>query len=144
MQTTLVRQASEAGPALSQISAVPSTRAAHAYGNEIRPRSATFKRGNRTNGDKGLIEALMGSKVFEDYERAFTEATGLPVALRPVESWQLPHHGKRNENEFCAIMASKSRSCASCLQTQEQLAQKATGEAYTITCGAGLCESMVP
>src|SRR6185436_11732675 len=45
------------------------------------------------HGSKGLIEALMNSKVYQDYERAFTEATGLPVALRPVESWQLPHHG---------------------------------------------------
>ena len=43
------------------------------------------------NGDRGLLEALLSSKVFLDYERAFTAATGLPVALRPVESWQLPH-----------------------------------------------------
>ena len=43
------------------------------------------------NGDRGLLEALLSSKLFQEYERAFTEATGLPVALRPVESWQLPH-----------------------------------------------------
>jgi AraC-like DNA-binding protein/ligand-binding sensor protein len=94
--------------------------------------------------EKGLVQALVQSRIFQEYERAFTEATGLPVALRPVESWQLPLHGKRQEAPWCALMASKSRSCANCLQTQEQLAQKARGESYTITCGAGLCESMVP
>lgn len=94
--------------------------------------------------DKSLIQALIQSKLFQEYERAFTEATGLPVALRPVETWQLPLHGKRHEGAWCALMAAKSRSCAHCLQTQEQLAQQATNEAYTITCGAGLCETMVP
>ena len=68
------------------------------------------------NPDKGLIEALVNSKVFADYEKAFTEATGLPVALRPVETWQLPHHGKKNEGPYCAFMSQKSRACASCLQ----------------------------
>ncbi len=44
---------------------------------------------------KTLIETLTHSKIYQDYERAFSEATGLPVALRPVESWQLPHHGNK-------------------------------------------------
>ena len=59
-------------------------------------------------------EALAGSKIYQDYERAFSESTGLPVALRSVESWQLPQHGKRFENPLCALVAQKSRSCAAC------------------------------
>jgi AraC-like DNA-binding protein len=102
----------------------------------------------RTNGnghgDKGLVEVLSSSKVFQEYERAFTEATGLPVALRPVESWQLPHHGKRNEAPFCALMSEKSRACASCLQVQEKLSQAAAQEPRTITCPAGLADTAVP
>ena len=66
-----------------------------------RPRGQTVN----GNGSKGLIEALSNSRIYQDYERAFTEATGLPVALRSVESWQLPHHGKRNESPFCDLMA---------------------------------------
>jgi hypothetical protein len=66
------------------------------------------------NDSNTLIDALAHSKVYQEYERAFSDATGLPVTLRPVESWQLPHHGKRNENRFCAIMAGTSRSCANC------------------------------
>lgn len=93
---------------------------------------------------KRLIEALVNSKLFVEYEQAFTEATGLPLALRPVETWQLPLHGKRHEGPWCALMAAKSSSCANCLQVQEQLARKAAREPASIVCGAGLCEMMVP
>jgi AraC-like DNA-binding protein/ligand-binding sensor protein len=93
---------------------------------------------------KHLMEALAGSKIYQDYERAFSEATGLPVALRSVESWQLPHHGKKFENPFCDMMAQKSRACSACLQTQQQLSETATHEAKTVTCQAGLCDTAVP
>jgi len=93
---------------------------------------------------KHLIEALAGSKIYQDYERAFSEATGLPIALRSVESWQLPHHGKRFENPFCAMIAEKSRACAACLQVQQRLSETATYEPQTITCPAGLCDVAVP
>lgn len=93
---------------------------------------------------KHLIEALTGSKIYQDYERAFSEATGLPVALRTVDSWQLPHHGKRFENPFCAMLAQKSRACAACLQVQQKLSETATDEARTITCPAGLCDIAIP
>ena len=93
---------------------------------------------------KTLIETLTHSKIYQDYERAFSEATGLPVALRPVESWQLPHHGKRSENPFCALVAQKSRSCAACLQVQQKLSETATHEARSVTCQLGLCDTAVP
>lgn len=93
---------------------------------------------------KHLIEALTGSKIYQDYERAFSEATGLPLALRSVESWQLPHHGKRFENPFCAMLAQKSRACAACLQVQQKLSETATHEPRTVTCPAGLCDIAIP
>jgi AraC-like DNA-binding protein/ligand-binding sensor protein len=93
---------------------------------------------------KHLIEALGGSKIYQDYERAFSEMTGMPMMLRSVESWQLPHHGKRFENPFCAMLAQKSRSCAACLQTQQKLSETATHEPKTVVCQAGLCDTAVP
>jgi AraC-like DNA-binding protein/ligand-binding sensor protein len=93
---------------------------------------------------KHLIEALVSSKIYQDYERAFSEATGLPVALRSVESWQLPHHGQRFENPFCAMLAQKSRACAACLQVQQKLSETASREPQTITCPAGLCDIAIP
>ena len=94
--------------------------------------------------DQNLIDLLMQSKVYREYERAFTEATGLPIALRPVESWQLPLHGKRHESPFCALMSEKSRACAGCLQMQEKLSQAAINEPCTMICPSGLCETAVP
>ena len=110
------------------------------------PDGAAIKpRGNTGAGsDRNLIEALAGSKLFHEYERAFTEATGLPVALRAVESWQLPHHGQRNESPFCSMVLETSRACASCLQVQEKLAESAAQEPHTVGCPAGLCDTAVP
>jgi len=96
------------------------------------------------NNEHDLAEALTNSKIYQDYERACSETTGLPVALRPVETWQLPHHGRRKENPFCASMAQKSRSCAACLQTQQELQEEATHEPQTVTCQMGLCDTAVP
>jgi AraC-like DNA-binding protein len=66
------------------------------------------------------------------------------VALRPTETWQIPLHGKRKESPWCALMASKSRTCAACLQTQEKLAKSATDAPATVCCDYGLCETAVP
>jgi AraC-like DNA-binding protein len=100
-----------------------------------------------TNGNgngRALTEALCKSKIYQDYERAFSETTGLAMTLRPVESWQLPLHGKRHENPFCALMAQKSRACAACLQVMEKLSQRATERAETVTCSVGMCDTAVP
>lgn len=96
------------------------------------------------NANGTLVETLTNSSLYSDYARAYTEATGLPVALRPVETWQLPLHGKRKENRYCALIASKSRSCAACLQTQEKLSQGAMTQPRTVTCAYGLSETAVP
>jgi AraC-like DNA-binding protein/ligand-binding sensor protein len=96
-----------------------------------------------SNG-KNLIEALTSSKLYQDYCRAFNDITGLPLTLRTVESWQLPYHGKRNENAYCAYMAMKSSTCASCLQTQQRLSETAGQEPQTVTCASGLSEMAVP
>src|SRR5262249_8475502 len=101
-------------------------------------------RENTMNANGNVIERLTGSKLYQDYEQAFSEATGLPVTLRPLESWQMPHHGKRSENRFCSYMAQKSRSCAACLQVQQQLAEKAQQGAQSVTCLHGMCDTAVP
>jgi len=98
----------------------------------------------KTTMTKHLIEALKGSKIYQDYEHAFSESTGLPVALRSVDSWQLPHHGQRFENPFCAMLAQKSHACAACLQVQQKLSETATHEPQTVTCQAGLTDIAIP
>lgn len=94
--------------------------------------------------ENGVIEAIQGSELYKEYERAFNEATGLPLALRPVESWQLPHHRQRKENPFCAMLAERSKACAACLQVQQSLAERAVEKAASVTCPTGLCDTAVP
>ncbi|MGO9587171.1 MAG: helix-turn-helix domain-containing protein [Limisphaerales bacterium] len=96
------------------------------------------------NNNRALIKAISESKIYQEYERAFNVLTGLPVSLQPVETWQLPHHGKRNENPFCALVSQNSHACAACLQAWEQLCEKAAHEPKTITCQAGLLDTAVP
>jgi AraC-like DNA-binding protein len=96
------------------------------------------------NAKPKLIETLARSPLVKNYEHAYTEATGMPLTLRPVETWQLPFHGKRKENSFCALMAANSHTCAACLQLQQKLGQDAMNQPATRTCAYGLCEIAVP
>ena len=149
MQTTFVRQSAEVSEAPGRErpgAGAPAPGGRRGKGRTGRAEQGAFKSriGSGVTSDRALIEALSNSKVFQDYERAFAEATGLPVALRAVESWQLPHHGHRNESPFCAIVLETSRACASCLQVQERLAAGAAQEACTVSCPAGLCDTAVP
>ncbi len=96
------------------------------------------------NANGRMLETLTGSAMFQNYERAYTEATSLPVTMRRPEAWHLPLSGKRRENPFCALMGEQSRTCAACLQLQEMLAQSAMNAPATVTCAYGLCETAVP
>lgn len=91
-----------------------------------------------------LVAQLKRSQVYRDYEKAFRETTGLPIALRPIEAFDLPHHGDPKENPFCALMAQSNHSCAACLQMQKKVEEAAGLEAKTLKCFAGLCDSAVP
>jgi len=158
MQTTFVRQDSgshsasaeshEHSPAAFQPQPRDTgevvARAGTAAKNRIPTATPNGNGNGNGNANRALVEALIGSKVYQDYERAFGDMTGLPIALQPIETWQLPYHSKRNENPFCALMSQKSRACAACLQVRERLCEKATLEPQSMSCHSGLCETAVP
>ena len=91
-----------------------------------------------------IVEQLARSQIYQDYERAFSQATGLPLSLRPLDSWNLAHHGKKTENPFCLLMAGHNRACAACLEAQGAIAGVTTPGPRTVKCFAGLCETGVP
>lgn len=97
-----------------------------------------------SNNDKQLLDALRRSKVYRQYERTFTAATGLPLALRPVEFFGLPFQGQRNENAFCAFLASDKRTCALCLRTVGKCSANPGEQPRSIQCPFGLTETTVP
>lgn len=93
---------------------------------------------------RAIVGQLARSEIYRDYERAFRDATGLPLSLRAVEAFDLPHQGEPNENPFCALMAASNQSCAACLQLQRKVEESAGIEPETLKCFAGLCDSAVP
>lgn len=97
-----------------------------------------------SNGNKQLIDTLQRSRLFRDYESVFTRATGLPMALRPLEFWQLDHHQKANENRFCALLAERPATLAVCLQSHAEIIQHTGVMPRTETCPFGLTETAVP
>ena len=96
------------------------------------------------NTNKQLIDALLRSRLFRDYESVFTKATGLPLTLRPLEYWQLAHHGKKHENPFCALLAEQPATLAVCLQAHEEMIRHTGVLPHTVTCPFGLTETAVP
>jgi AraC-like DNA-binding protein/ligand-binding sensor protein len=94
--------------------------------------------------DKQLVEKLTRSAIYRDYARAFSATTGLPVALRGIEQWNLPMRGAANENPFCELMARSNRVCAACLEVQRRLTEQIGDHSRTVTCFAGLSDSAVP
>ena len=95
-------------------------------------------------GNKQLVEKLTRSAIYRDYARAFSEATGMALALRPIEHWQPALRGAQNENPFCELMARSNRVCAACLEVQRKLTEKTGDRSRTVTCFAGLSDSAVP
>jgi AraC-like DNA-binding protein/ligand-binding sensor protein len=114
-------QAIHAAPA--QPAAVPASAAEH----------------NRT-----VVAHLQRSEMFQEYRNAFETTTGLPLALRAAGSFNFPLHGSKRANPFCALMAGSNKTCAACLQLQQQVEQSASTEAKSMKCFAGLNEAAVP
>src|SRR6266480_2699278 len=99
---------------------------------------------DRPDSNKQLIDMLRRSRLFRDYESVFSKATGLALALRPLDYWQLEHQGKKQENPFCALLAERPKSLAVCLEAHQEMIDH-TGELpHTVTCPFGLTETAVP
>ena len=98
--------------------------------------------------EKRVIDRLRRSSLYQDYEQAFTAGTKLPLTLRAMKYWQVPHEGQSQQNPFCALLARKSKGCAACLETSQKLAEAAESKGasgpVTVKCFAGLCDSGVP
>ena len=97
-----------------------------------------------SDSNKQLIDTLRRSKLFRRYEQVFSEATGLALTLRPVDYWQLAHHGKKHENPFCALLAERPATLTVCLQAHEQMIHHTGDLPHTVTCPFGLTETAVP
>ena len=93
---------------------------------------------------KALVERVRRSRVFKEYAEAFRDTTGLPLALRHIESVSLPFGEDENRNRFCALLSGSREACSACLFQHKAVETAAAKETATLTCFAGLMDSAVP
>ncbi len=96
------------------------------------------------NNPDTMVQTLAKSPLYQAYEKAFGDTTGLPLTLRSPHAWEVAHARNPHRNPFCVLMSRQSKTCAACLRVQQDLAENAKTDAYTTTCFAGLCDSAVP
>lgn len=93
---------------------------------------------------RSAAERLSETQLFQDYQRAFREATGLPLAVRPVNAYENARKEQEDGNEFCMLMAKTNEGCANCIKMQADLEENLGMEPKSLHCFAGLCDSAVP
>ena len=94
--------------------------------------------------DHSSISVLSASRMYQDYARAFTRGTGLPLNLHAPEATRVITFARKGENPFCALLAKTNQSCAACYGLQRKLEAEAQLAPKTLKCFAGLCETAVP
>jgi len=96
------------------------------------------------SSDQEVMRHLSRSQIFKDYERAFSEAMGLPLNIRGRDSWSPSHHGKEDHDSFASILARFNKARSACLKAQTDASREPNSTRRTVTWFAGLSESAVP
>src|SRR5207245_9546222 len=102
------------------------------------------KRSAARSSDQEVMVHLSRSQIFKDYERAFSEATGLPLNIRGHDSWSPAHPGKTDHVSFAAILARFYKARASCLRAQTDASQEPDSTMRPVPLFAGLAGRDVP
>ena len=98
---------------------------------------------NATNLET-ISEKLSQSQILRDYERAFSEATGLPLTFAQTGKKRPGMRGSPASNDFCVQMAESEPGCRMCVEIQENLSlPNADGATQSTACIAGLTDSAV-
>src|SRR5438046_8785978 len=101
--------------------------AAVRHASEVRPTASqgeTNKRSAARSSDQEVMRHLSRSQIFKDYERAFSEATGLPLNIRGHDSWSPAHHGKEDRDSLASILARFNKDRAACLRAQSDASRE--------------------
>ena len=97
------------------------------------------------SSDGRIFRKLVESSLYQTYRKGYTDATGLEVALVPLdEDIEVSKGEVRNLNSFCREINDRGNSCESCVLAHRCLAKTATGNAETVTCAAGMRETAIP
>jgi len=93
-----------------------------------------------------VYDSLARSILTQQVEKAFFEATSLPVELIPSGEPSQSVAFQQKQNPFCRWMAQSTGSCEACQKTHAELQRRTADslESQTIGCFAGLAEFAVP
>lgn len=91
-----------------------------------------------------IVQQLSASRVYKEYEKAFSSATQLPLALRPQVVWGHCLSGKEHQNPLCRMLEKSNRCCAACLMMQQQTGPESSMHTVTLKCFAGLYDTAIP
>jgi AraC-like DNA-binding protein len=91
-----------------------------------------------------LPELLSQSQILRDYERAFSAATGLPLAFTEAGRKRPGMRTSPGANAFCRQMAETEPGCRMCVDMQVRLTGESGGATRSAQCVAGLVDSVVP
>ena len=96
--------------------------------------------------DSTVYDTLVHSSLAWELENAFTQATGLPVELRPSGEPRLLFTFQGNGNPFCSLMAQFTGSCMACQKAHLELQKRILDHPapQVTSCFAGLSEFAVP
>lgn len=95
-----------------------------------------------------IVQRISRSRIFEDYEKAFVAATGLPLRFQPATGERrdtaLPLRNHPSENPFCALMSENEEGCRICKEVEQRLQDTDSPQERTEVCLAGLADTAVP
>ena len=88
---------------------------------------------------------LVESSLYQTYKKAFRDATGLNLVLRPAdEKIEIATREYRFTNSFCEEINNKEGCCKSCRLAHRCLLGASARGAETISCFAGMRETAIP
>ncbi len=111
-------------------------------GNDSRP---NMKSNHSESENERIYRKLRDSSLYRTYRKAFTKATGLPLAMQFTEAgtWRTCL-GTENQNQVCTELNADPEGCAACHSAHQSLAEKTDEGIGSVTCPAGLRETGVP
>ena len=105
---------------------------------------AVIKKNTFRSSDQEVVRHLSRSRIFKDYEEAFSEAMGLPLNIRAYDSWSPSNHGKEDHGSLASILARFNKARTACLKAQTDASRAPKSTTRTVTWFSGLSESAVP
>lgn len=100
-----------------------------------------------TLADERIFAKLNESPFFQTYRKAFSDATGLSLAIVPAdEEVNIGREAKAcaHQSDFCRKLNSAEGGCGKCQHAQSMLKRESAEKTGTRTCFAGMRESMIP